>query len=375
MARVEGHDESPDVLDGYDGRVWPAIWSTSRIRIAAAGVLALALAAGGFYLGILRDPPPAAVADDVVVLAVPGGRPAGAGLAAGSVWVTTWDGFVVRVDPETRKMVRIAVGKSPLAAREGFGSVWVTNSADGTVTRINSADNEVQATIPVGPVPFQLAVAGGGMWVATQTAAVKIDPGSDRVVARAPYPHPRDAETPDQAGVGLEADERAVWVSTAVGTVLRLRPGDGSRVATIRVLPDEHTSPGSVAIDGDHVWVSNWAVDPAAGPGAGEPRLGRTVGVVDIDASSNQIVHRVSSAGYPVSGMLPSGGSLYMVGGYDANHTSVLIRADWPYEVLTSVRPVGGSSFDVVAANGSLWIPSWDEHALYVLPEVDRATD
>ena len=375
MARVEGHDESRDVLDGYDGRAWPAIWSTPLIRIAAAGVMALAVAAaGGFYLGTHRDSPSAAVADELVVLAVPGGRPSGAGLAVGSVWVTTWDGFVVRVDPETRKMVRIAVGGSPLAAQEGFGSVWVTNSADGTVTRINPADNSVQATIPVGPVPFQLAVAGGGMWVATQTAAVKIDPGSDRVIARSRYPHPRDAETPNTAGVGLDADERAVWVSTAVGTVLRLRPDDGRLVATIRVLPDEHTSPGSVAIDGDHVWVSNWAVEPAAGPGAGEPRLGRTVGVVDIDASSNQIVHRVPSAGYPVSGMLPRRGSLYMVGGYDGNHTSVLIRADWPYDVLTSVRPVGGSSFDVVAANGSLWVPSWAEHALYVLPDVDGAT-
>jgi YVTN family beta-propeller protein len=277
------------------------------------------------------------------------------------------------VDPETRKMVRIAVGGSPLAVREGYGSVWVTNSADGTVTRINPADNRVQATIPVGSAPYQLAAAGGGMWVATQTAAVKIDPGSDRVVARTPYPHPRGAEIPDEAGVGLDADERAVWVSTAVGTVLRLRPADGRLVATIRVLPDEHTSPGSVAIDGDDVWVSNWAVDPAAGPGAGEPRSRRTVGVVGIDASSNQIVHRVSTAGYPVSGMLPSGAGLYMVGNYYANRTSVLIRADSPYKVLTSVRPVGANSFDVVAANGSLWIPSWDEQALYVLPEVAGA--
>ena len=96
--------------------------------------------------------------------------------------------------------------------------------------------------------------------------------------------------------------------------------------------------------------------------------------MVDIDASSNQIVHRVSSAGYPVSGMLPRKDSLYMVGGNYRTHTSVLIRADWPYQVLTSVRPVGGSSFDVVAANDSLWIPSWEEHALYVLPDVDGPT-
>ena len=63
-----------------------------------------------------------------------------------------------------------------------------------------------------------------------------------------------------------------------------------------------------------------------------------------------------------------------MVGGYDQNHSSVLIRSDFPYEVLTSVTPVGGSSFDVVAVNGSLWVPSRDEHAVYLLPD-DAATD
>ena len=376
MARFEGGDgsaESPEFLEGYDGHEWSATWKSVPVKIAAAGVLAVALAViGGFYLGHLRDPSQAKVAGDVVVVAMPGGRPSGAAFAAGSVWVTTWDGFVVRVDPRTRKVVaRVAVGQAPLAARGGFGSVWVTNGADGTVTRLDPEDNSVLATIPVGPVPFQLAVAGGGMWVASQNAAVKIDPDTDQVALRVPYPG--DAKIPTTGGVGLDADERAVWVSTAVGTVLRLRPDNGRLVATIRVLPDKFTSPGQVAIDGDHVWVSSWARDRAVGPAALQPRLGTTVGVVEINASTNQIVHRVPSAGYPVSGMLPRQDSLYMVGGYDPDHTSVLIRADWPYQVLTSVRPVGGGSFDVVAANESLWIPSWEEHALYVLPDVDGA--
>jgi hypothetical protein len=36
--------------------------------------------------------------------------------------------------------------------------------------------------------------------------------------------------------------------------------------------------------------------------------------------------------------------------------------------VLTSVRRVGGGSFDIVAAAGLLWIPSWQERTLQVLP-------
>ena len=375
MARFEGLDGAPEILsDG--GPEEPAAPDPVRARIAAIVVLALGLAAiGGYYLGNRRAPAKEAADDDVVVIPVPGGNPSGAGLAAGSIWVTTWDGFAVRMDPESREVVaQVPVGGGPLAASEGFGSVWVTSSADGTVTRIDPEDNSVLGTIRVGPVPFQIAAAGGGMWVATQDAAVKIDPGSDRVALRVPYPKEPTAQSPSTAGVGLDADERGVWISTAFGTVLRLRPDNGRLVATIRVLPDAATSPGSVAIDGNHVWVSNWAVESAVGPGAGQPRLGSTVGVVDIDATTNEIIHRVRSAGYPVSGMLPRDGSVYMIGGYDENHTSVLIRSDWPYEVLTSVVPVGGSSFDVVAANGSLWIPSWDEQAVYVLPD-DGAGD
>ena len=77
------------------------------------------------------------------------------------------------MDPESHEVVaRVAVGEGPLAASEGFGSVWVTSSADGTVTVIDPGDNSVLDTIEVGPVPFQLAAAGGGMWVAMQDAAV-----------------------------------------------------------------------------------------------------------------------------------------------------------------------------------------------------------
>jgi streptogramin lyase len=368
----------PDVISGGSGREWP-VWTPRRVRVAVVATSLLALAAtafGGYLAGERRpDSPPAtgggeAESAAVAKLDIPGGRPSGARLAYGSIWVTTWDGHVVRVDPETREIGDpIPVGEGPLATNEGFGSVWVTSAYQGAVTRINPVDNSVLDTISVGPSPFQLAPAGGGMWVATQDAAVKIDPVTDDVVHRVPYPRAPAEAAPSQAGVGLAADENGVWISTAVGTLLRLAPDDGHLVEKIRVLPNRQSSPGSVVIDGDKVWVSNWAIDTGAGPGAGEPILGRSVSVVQIDAGSNQIVRRVPTAGYPVAGMLPVDDTLYMVGSYGPGMTSVLIRADWPYQVLTSVQPVGRSSFDVVAANGSLWVPSFEEDTLYVLDE------
>jgi YVTN family beta-propeller protein len=48
----------------------------------------------------------------------------------------------------------------------GFGSVWVTNYDDGTVSRVDPATNEVVATIEVGRHPDHIAAGEGGVWVA-----------------------------------------------------------------------------------------------------------------------------------------------------------------------------------------------------------------
>jgi hypothetical protein len=119
-----------------------------------------------------------------------------------------------------------------------------------------------------------------------------------------------------------------------------------------------------VAIDGDRVWVSNYRV---TGPDSGTALYGAGTGATVISATSDRIVQRVSGAGYPISGLLPRKGTVYMVGNELENHTAVVMRADFPYQTLAWVRAVGGSSFDAVAAAGSIWVPSWDANAVYRL--------
>jgi YVTN family beta-propeller protein len=368
MARVEGLDEDREILAG-GGPERVGTEGPRRLGLVCLAVLALGLAAvGGYRVGTQHPPSSGAHVAPTTVLRIPGGRPSGAGFADGSVWVTAWDGHVVRVDPATRRIVaKVPVGPHPLAVKEAFGSVWVTGTENGDVTRIDPVTNQVRDTISVGPVPYQLAAAGGGLWVATQEAAVKIDPETDRVVHRTPYPHQPTTRTPDMAGVGLDANEHGVWVSTAAGTVLRMRPDDGRLVATIRLIPGP-SQPGSVVIVDNRVWVSKYATEKTAGPGAGDEVYGRSVGVAAIDTATNRVVQRVASAGYPVSGMLFLGRSLFMLGQDYQTNTSVLVRTEWPYLVLDSVRQVGGGSFDVVAARGSLWIPSWRQRTLRILP-------
>ena len=52
----------------------------------------------------------------------------------------------------------------------GAGAVWVANSGDGTVSRIDPSTNSVVATIRVGNSPLGIAVGAGYVWVTVQTS-------------------------------------------------------------------------------------------------------------------------------------------------------------------------------------------------------------
>jgi YVTN family beta-propeller protein len=62
----------------------------------------------------------------------------------------------------------IEVGARPSAVVVVPDAVWVANSGDGTVTRIDPSMNKVVATIRIGNVPTGVAVAYGRVWVTIQ---------------------------------------------------------------------------------------------------------------------------------------------------------------------------------------------------------------
>ena len=74
----------------------------------------------------------------------------------------------------------IQAGSGADAVTTGAAAVWVANSLDGTVTRIDPATNTVRATIPVGDGPNGIAVVDGAVWVSNELAGTlsRIDPAS-----------------------------------------------------------------------------------------------------------------------------------------------------------------------------------------------------
>ena len=199
VAQTEGLAGEPEILSGGPRERFSSPRS-SAFRLVAVGLIAVLLAAlGGYRWGTTHAGSRQAIVPRDVgeVIAILGGRPSGEGFGAGSIWVLVWStsdrsGYVARYDPATRRMLaRIVVGRQPLAAQPGFGSMWVTNAGDGTVTRIDPSHNAVLKTIKIGPTPYKSLLRAAGMSVATKNAASRSTPPPTASSAgrRIPAPH------------------------------------------------------------------------------------------------------------------------------------------------------------------------------------------
>jgi DNA-binding beta-propeller fold protein YncE len=115
-------------------------------------------------------------------------------VGAGYVWVTQFDGRILRIDARTG-------GIRPVSARPlyfgsvvafGGGFVWTGNDDErddgGSIARIDPATNRITDAplVPARPSsPQSISFSGGALWVADHAGwLVKIDPATFTVVAR-----------------------------------------------------------------------------------------------------------------------------------------------------------------------------------------------
>jgi YVTN family beta-propeller protein len=180
----------------------------------------------------------------------------GLAVSESAVWVAAAQsnrGVILRIDPKTKRVVaRVHTGTWPAALAADTGGVWAVNTAPfykrGTLVRIERATNRVDGRpIPLGPAPSGVAVGGGAVWVADsiQGAVRRIDPLRRRTVAA--------------IDVGSEPYEvvfaaGSVWVTNADdSTVSRIDPRTNRVTATIRV----GRNPYGIAVRGRSLWVTN----------------------------------------------------------------------------------------------------------------------
>ena len=162
------------------------------------------------------------------------GQPSSVAFTPDGVWVSVAPAGVARVDPRDPSVTLTqSVGSGPTAVLPAFGSIWVANHLDGTVTRLEPSTGRVEATISVGEGPTALGSASGYLWVANEFdgSVTSIDPAANVDEQTVPVGGSLSSLATDGDGlwlaVGASAAEHrggTLRVSSAVETPASLDP-------------------------------------------------------------------------------------------------------------------------------------------------------
>jgi YVTN family beta-propeller protein len=178
-----------------------------------------------------------------------GDSPSGVAVGEGGVWVAnTGDETVTRLDPRTgaQEGRPIPVGEDPGAIGVGGGAIWVANYGDGTVSRIDPATNTAGAPIPVGRGPTDIAVGGGIVWVATELDRVaRLDTETGR---------PAGGPVRVKSGGSLAIGGGRLWVTDREDETIR-SIDTKSNVVVDAPIPIG-ASPADLAVGPRFVWVT-----------------------------------------------------------------------------------------------------------------------
>jgi YVTN family beta-propeller protein len=194
-------------------------------------------------------------AELVETIGIPSRHAEGMAVGGGYLWITnpatvraTGTETVSRFDLRSREVVStVAVGKTPIFTTFGFGSVWVSNYDDDTVSVISPGSTSAE-TIPVEDGPLGITTGFGSVWVVCywRQQLLRIDPSTRRVVARIEI---------GRGPLSVAAGSGSVWVTNRDSrTVSRIDPRS-NRIAAEIAIPSP-ASPQGVVTGRDAVWVS-----------------------------------------------------------------------------------------------------------------------
>jgi YVTN family beta-propeller protein len=221
----------------------------------------------------------------------------------------------------------VSLGAAPTSMTAGFGSLWVTQSAAGTVSRVDLRTRTIRQTIRVGGGPSAITVAAGDVWVANTLdgSVSRIDPNTEAVVQTIPVGGLPSA---------LTSAADAVWVANSEdGTVTRLDPNSGRVDAVVTV----GKGPSGLAYADGAVWATN-----------------QDAGTLSrIDARSDQLIDTIDAGDAP-SAIVAAAGSVWVTDTLD----STISRVDTTRDAVVATIWIGGGPGGIAAMNGAVWVTS-----------------
>ena len=179
-----------------------------------------------------------------------GSGPSDASIATGegAVWFVCGVVFA-RIDPSNNDLQPATyLGDRPHGIAAGLGAVWVSNTAENTVSRIDTPTNQIIERPTVAASPRGVDVGEGAVWVAgfdaDAVSRLEVEPGS---------PVSSDSIPVGDEPVDVTVGDGAVWVvNSGDGTVSRIDPRSRQVVATIHV----GNAPAGIDVGAGAVWVT-----------------------------------------------------------------------------------------------------------------------
>lgn len=247
-----------------------------------------------------------------------------------AVWVSNKPkNSVTRMDPKTNLVSgTFTVGTKPCSGLAvGFGSLWVPNCGDATISRVDLATGKVVATIAttIGNSEGGIATGAGSVWMMTDAKGTlgRFDPDTNRLVAEI-------AVAP--GSFGLAFGEGSVWVtSTEKNLVTRVDPFTNDVVATIPA----GKAPRFLTVGEGSVWTLN--------------QIDGTVS--RIDAKTNKLVTNIEAGLSGGGGEITVGLGSVWVTLFDFPITRIDIATN---QVVQQFTGKGGDAIRV--GHGSVWL-------------------
>src|SRR5262249_41935727 len=90
-----------------------------------------------------------------------------------------------RIDPRSGTSIPTRVGGGPVAIAVGDGGVWVANSLDSTVSKVDPRSSTAAAPIPVGSDPVSLSIDGSSIAAGSEySSSVSLIDARSSIVSR-----------------------------------------------------------------------------------------------------------------------------------------------------------------------------------------------
>jgi YVTN family beta-propeller protein len=237
------------------------------------------------------------------------------------------------------------VGTTPSAVAIGSGGIWVLNADDRTISHLDATTRKVAKTFAVSGQPTELAAGEGAVWVgnstsgggvietaASMTEVSRVDPASYQVTNTVRL-FGLDAPTESILGATLlAAGDGGVWAVDPDGTISRLAPRTGARVARV-------TANATAVAAGD---AGVWILTTAGGVPA----------IAHIDTRTNRVDRTFPIQTNNLVGIAVGAGSVWAT---DPS-AGVVWRLTPGAKASERTIPVGFGATQVAFGNGAVWV-------------------